>query len=347
MRRKVQSPSLEHLAILSDDVGIIQHAVYDVPNRTTGYCTDDVARAFMVAVAAGEPGRGLAARYLAFLYDAQLPDGRYHNFMGYDRNWQDAAGGFDAYGRALWAAGYGTRFAPSESWRRVCWTLLERSLAHLEALEAPRPRAYAIFGLVHAYVATGRQNTALREGIARQAAGLARAYDEHHAEGWSWFEETMTYDNARLPEALLQAGWTLNDASLIELGARTLAYYETVTVEGGVFVPIGNDGWYPRGGARARYSQQPLEAAALVDAALIARTALGDLRYEALARTGLDWFLGRNTARAAMVSESGGCRDGIDAHGVNENMGAESTLAYLASAIALARMSTEVAPVAQ
>jgi hypothetical protein len=343
----MQLPSLEHLINLSDDVGVIQHAIADIPNRSTGYCTDDAARAFMVAIAAGEAGSSLARTYLAFLYDAQLPEGRYHNFLGYDRNWQDEVGGLDAYARALWASGYGARFAPAESWRRVCWTLFERSLAHLGDIQALRPRAYAVFGLVHAYLASGRQNIALREQIAGQAGALVRAYGEHQSEGWSWFEQTMTYDNARLPQALLAAGWILEDRNLLDLGARTLAYYETVTVEDGIFVPIGNDGWYPRGGTRARYSQQPLEAAALVDAALIARTALGDLRYEALARTGLDWFLGRNTAGVVMVSESGGCRDGIDAYGVNENMGAESTLAYLSSALALARMSTEVAPVAQ
>lgn len=339
-------PSLDHLATLTDDVGVIQHATRDVPNRSTGYCTDDVARAFMVALAAGEGERAerLAGIYLAFLHDAQLPDGRYHNFMGYDRNWQEVAGGADPYARALWATGYGIRFAPRESWRRVCATLLERSLAHLGSLEALRPRAYAIIGLAHAYEAARRPNSELRGTIANLAAGFTAAFDAHQAEGWSWFEETMTYDNARLPEALLRAGHVLGDAGLIELGARTLAYYETVVIEDGTFVPVGNEGWYTRGGKRARYAQQPLEAAALIDAALAAHAALGDPRYEALARLGLEWFFGRNTAGATMVNERGGCRDGIDAHGVNENMGAESTLAYLAGALALARASTEAAP---
>jgi hypothetical protein len=341
-------PPLDHLAALTDDVGIIQHAIHDVPNRSSGYCTDDVARGFIVALdAPGEAAERLAGIYLAFLHDAQSPEGWFHNFMGYDRNWQDRAGGPDSYGRALWAAGYGARFAHRESWRRVCWTLFERSLAHLDSVRALRPRAYAIQGLAHAYEATGRQNDAIRGQIAHQAAALVNAFEEQQTEGWSWFEQTMTYDNARLPEALFRAGGALGDGRLVELGSLTLTYYETVTIEDGIFVPIGNDGWYAHGGKRARYAQQPLEASALVDAAIVARDVLGDPRYEALARIGLDWFLGGNSAGTAMVSDRGGCRDGIDAHGVNQNMGAESTLAYLASAIALSRMSTEVAPVTQ
>jgi hypothetical protein len=341
-------PPLDHLIALSDDVGLIQHATWDVPNRSTGYCTDDVARGFIVALAAGtaEPAERLAQTYLAFLYDAQLPDGRFHNFMGYDRNWQDAAGGQDAHARAVWAAGYGMRFAPRESWRQICRLMFERALPSMGSFQALRPRSYAIFGLAHAYEASGRQDSRLRDQMADQAAALVKAYREHRSEGWSWFEEAMTYDNARLPEALLCAGELLDDPELVEVGARTLSYYESVVVENGIFVPIGNDGWFPRGGRRARYSQQPLEAAALVDAALRASVVLDDPHYKALARIAFDWFLGRNTEGVTMVTERGGCRDGIDANGVNENMGAESTLAYLASAIGIARASTEVAPVA-
>ncbi len=331
---------------LTDDVGVIQHAVYDVPNRATGYCTDDVARGFMVALAAGSSGEPerLAATYLAFLHDAQLPDGRFHNFMGYDRNWQEVRGGPDAFARAVWAAGYGSRYAPRETWRRVSALLLRRSLAHAGEVQALRPRAYLILGLVHAYEAAGRADDALRALIAGQAQVLAAAFDAQRAAGWSWFEETMTYDNARLPQALLCAGEALGDARLVEVGAQALDSYEAVVVEDGTFVPIGNAGWYRRGGPRARYAQQPLEAAALVDAALAARGALGDPRYEALARLGLAWFLGKNSAGVALVNDRGGCCDGIDAHGVNQNMGAESTLAYLASALALAHEPTEAAP---
>jgi hypothetical protein len=331
---------LTHLETLTDDVGIVQHAVFDVPNRSTGYCTDDVARAFMVALAAAELDNErdralrLAGIYLAYLFDAQLPDGRFHNFMGYDRRWLDPAGCDDAFGRALWALGYGLKFAPRDSWRALCATMLARALPHLLELDGLRPRAYAIVGLAHAAEADGVVDSAIREAVAGPAADLVRAYEKNATPGWAWFEDILTYDNARLPEALLWAGRLLGDERLVALGLETLAFYETVVIENGIFVPIGSDGWYPRGGTRARYAQQPLEAAALVDAALVAFNVTGDLRFSALARIGCEWFYGRNTDGALMVS-GGGCRDGIDARGVNQNMGAESTLAYLWSALAL------------
>lgn len=333
-------PSLKHLKALTDEVGVIQHAIYNVPNRSTGYCTDDVARGFIVALGAAElegqreQALRLAGIYLAFLHDAQLPDGRFHNFMGYDRVWLDGVGGHDAYARAVWALGYGVGHAPRESWRALCATMLARALPHLLTLGGLRPRAYAILGLCHACEADPAGDSAIRKAVAGLTVDLLRSFEQNAAPGWTWFEESMTYDNARLPEALLRAGRLLGNERLFALGAETLAFYESVVIEDGVFVPIGSDGWYPRGGSRARYAQQPLEAAALVDAALVAYNATGDLRFSRLAQTAFEWFFGRNSDGALMVS-GGGCRDGIDAHGVNQNMGAESTLSYLAGAIAL------------
>jgi hypothetical protein len=212
--------------------------------------------------------------------------------------------------------------------------MLARALPHLLELVDLRPRAYAIIGLAYAAESDGGIDFAIREALAGPVADLARAFERHAGPGWRWFEDILTYDSARLPEALLRAGSLLGDERIVALGLETLEFYESVVVENGIFVPIGSDGWYPRGGRRARYAQQPLEAAALVDAALVAYNVTGDLRFSALARIGCEWFFGRNTDGALMVS-GGGCRDGIDAHGVNQNMGAESTLAYLSSALAL------------
>src|ERR1700730_1641882 len=160
-------PVLDHLMTLTDDVGIIQHAVHDIPNRATGYCTDDVARAFMVVVAAGD-NRELrdsatkrAETYLGFLYEAQIPDGRFHNFMGYDRRWLDIVGTQDSFGRALWSLGFGMRYAPRDSWQRVCSVMFDRAFPIVATLEFTRSRAYAILGLSHAYEARARQDEAL------------------------------------------------------------------------------------------------------------------------------------------------------------------------------------------
>ncbi len=337
-----QPPALDHLRALSDDVGIIQHANYDVPNRSTGYCTDDVARALIVAIAASEHEGSrehalvLGRRYLAFLVDAQTDDGRFHNFMSYARAWLDDVGTDDSIGRAIWALGYAQRFAPLASWCEVARTLLTAVLPHAAELRFVRSRAYAALGLAHARAALGRDAGAYLEMPLRAiGTDLVARHAACAGSGWDWFENELTYDNARLPEALLRIGTVLDDPAYVELGLRTLRFYESIVMEGGVFVPIGNAGWYPRGGRRARLGQQPLEAAALVDVALAAQAATGDAHYRTLADAGLQWFLGRNSAAAVLVV-GGGCCDGLDAVGPNGNMGAESTLAYLAAAFALA-----------
>jgi len=328
---------------LSDDVGIIQHAVEDVPNRSTGYCTDDVSRAFMVAVAKMDidPHDGaaerLASTYLSFLHDAQMPDGRFHNFMAYDRTWLDAVGTHDSVGRALWSLGYGMRFAPRASWRRVCKKLFDRGLPALDWLQYARSQAYAMIGLAHASeasVADGdvpEYHTRLRT----LADAMAARYDAARDGDWQWFENELTYDNARLPESLLRAGLTLRDRRLVETGMRTFQFYERATVEDGIYVPVGNEGWYPRDGHKAVYCQQPLEGTAMVDAALVAYDATGDPAHRTTAQLALDWYYGRNS-RGIVMARNGGCLDGLDADSVNMNMGAESTLAFLSSAYAMA-----------
>jgi hypothetical protein len=336
-----QGASLEHVAALSDDVGIHQHAIYDVPNRHEGYCTDDVARAFILAnvASAHEETRELALRlgrvYLAFLMHAQNPDGGFRNFMSYGRAWLDETGTPDSNGRAIWAIGHGLRFSSSQSWRRICAGMLERALPHVDRLAFVRSQAYAGLGLVHAYESFGRD----RPTLASRLRALGAEFTARHAAcagaGWDWFEDALTYDNARLAEVVLRIGSVLDDSDLIDLGLRTFAFYESVVVEAGVFVPIGNDGWYERGKARARYAQQPLEAAAFVDAALAAEAVTGEGRYRRLAELGLAWYHGRNS-RDALMTAGGACCDGLDALAVNRNMGAESTLAYVASVFALA-----------
>jgi len=345
-------PSLEHLHALSDDVGIAQHAIHDIPNRQEGYCTDDVARALMVALAATAHERyrdealGLARIYLAFMCDAQMPDGRYHNFMNYGRAWLDDVGTPDSNGRAIWAMGFGMRFAPREAWRAICAERVERALPHVAGLGFLRSRAYAALGLVNAFEASGGKNGAVESALRAIGAQMVACHRRNAADGWDWFEPELTYDNARLPEALLRIGTVLAERSFIDLGLATLAFYEATTIEDGMFVPIGNAGWYVRGGFRARYAQQPLEAAALVDVALAAEGATADKRYRRLAECGLEWFYGRNTRNAVMAS-GGACFDGLEEVGINRNMGAESTLAYLRSALALAQPTAEVLRIAR
>ncbi len=345
-------PSLDHLRALTDDVGIAQHAIHDIPNRQEGYCTDDVARAFMVAIAASAHERhrdealGLARVYLAFMLDAQMPDGRYHNFMSYSRTWLDDVGTPDSNGRAVWAMGFGMRFALREAWRHVCAERIDRALPHVDQSGFVRSSAYAALGLAHAYEASGRRHAGVEATLRRIGADLVARFRIHSDATWEWFENELTYDNARLPEALLRIGTVLSDPEFVEVGRKTLDFYEMVTVEDGMFVPIGNAGWYVRNARRTRYAQQPLEATALVDAALAAEAATGEKRYLRLAECGLEWFYGRNSRNAVMVS-GGACFDGLEEVGVNRNMGAESTLAYLSSVLALAPPGADVLRIAR
>jgi hypothetical protein len=340
-------PSLEHVIALTDDVGIAQHAHGDVPNRHEGYCTDDVARALIVALMASESARmrpdalRLARIYLAFLAHAQRPDGRFHNFMSYERTWLDDVGSQDSNGRAIWALGYGVRNAPRRAWRELCERLFDRAVPHVASFDYARPRAYAALGLVHAFEARGRRDEMLASVLRTIGDELTGRFAAGSAPGWDWFEPEFTYDNARLCEALVRIGTVLDHRPFVELAVHAFAFYESVVVEDGTFVPIGNAGWYRRGGPRARYAQQPLEATAFVDAALALEAATGDLRYRRPAASGVAWFRGRNSGDAVMVA-GGGCCDGLGESGVNDNMGAESTLAYLASVFALAKSGTDV-----
>jgi hypothetical protein len=345
---------LNHLIALTDDDGVIQHAVEDIPNRSTGYCTDDVSRAFMVVLAKLEidPGDAMAQRmagvYLSFLHDAQIDDGRFHNFMSYERTWLDAVGTHDSVGRALWSLGYGMRYAQRGSWRRISKKIFDNGLQAVDWLQWPRAQAYAAIGLSHACessIADG-EIPRYRDLLAALAQQLKERYLEVRDTDWHWFENLMTYDNARLPEALLRAGLTLQDDELVADGLRTFDFYTGVTVENGVFVPIGNEGWYHRGGPRPRYCQQPLEAVSLVDAALVAFDATGDPAHRAIAQIGLDWYHGRNT-RGIVMARNGGCLDGLNETSVNMNMGAESTLAFLASAYALAARPAQTLTIAR
>jgi len=353
--RTYRRPALDHLLAMTDDVGLLQHATLDVPNRSCGYSTDDVGRALIVACdAAGRrateaDGARLMTTYLAYLHDAQLPDGSFHNFMGYDRRWQDHAGTPDAVGRAIWGLGYAERYAPRDTWRSVAGRMRAHALAAIPAMAYVRSRAYAALGLVHALATRPADEFALRAVLDASLATIADAYDAHAAPDWQWCENELTYDNARLCEALLRGGAALGNARYAEVGLAMLEFYSSVTIEGegdapaesrrAIFVPVGNDGWYPRGGVKARYGQQPLEAAAMVDAAYAALDVTGDERWRNVAEIAHAWFLGGNTLRAKVATDSG-CRDGLDATGVNGNMGAESTVCYLMSAIAVANRST-------
>ena len=261
-----REPVLDHLIALTDDVGVFQHAHSTIPNRANGYCTDDVARALIVAVEAArdrateQAGIKLGTTYLAFLHDAQLPDGWFHNFMGYDRRWQDRRGTEDSFGRAVWGLGHCAAWAPRDGWRMVARKQLTAALPCLAGLEHLRPRAYAALGLA-AVAAAAPGDMQVTAALRAAVAPIAAAYQAVATPEWRWCDDHLTYDNARLPEALIRAGAVLGDEALLRTGLEMLDFYAGIVIEDGIFVPIGNAGWYARGGPRARYGLVVVETA--------------------------------------------------------------------------------------
>lgn len=323
-------PRLEHLEVMTDDTGIIQHARYSVPNRDEGYCLDDNARALQFIVkleAAGfEDHRlyRLQNNYLSFCAHAlDKSTGRFRNFLSYDRRWLEKQGSEDSHARALWALSETAANADSWGARRLARELFESAQETSLSFMSPRAWGYSLMG----FVKLGK--TAEAEIL----VGRLMASYLAHADGeWNWFENSATYANARLSQAMIVAGRALDKPEAVSVGLKSLNWLCEVQNERGRFCPIGNDGFLAKGKKMPRFDQQPLEAAAHVSACLAAWEATRDPRWKREAERAFGWFLGNNVLGARMAEcETGGCRDGLLECGPNENQGAESTISYLSA----------------
>jgi len=328
---------LDHLRHMTDETGMLQHAIFTVPNYSEGYTTDDNARALMVSAlleALGdEAALKLGSRYLAFIWYAFNTDtGRFRNFMDYQRNWLEEYGSDDSHGRTLWALGTVLGRSTTPALHSMAGRVFEQALPAILTTTSPRAWAFALIG-IQEYLqryAGDRRASQVREELSGRLLGL---YQAHHSENWRWYEDRLTYCNAALPHALLVCGQATANPSMTEAGLASLAWLanlQRADGEGRHFVPIGSNGFYPQGGERARFDQQPVEAQAMVSACLEAHRVTGDLRWRKEARRAFEWFLGRNDLNLPIYDPTtGGCRDGIHPDRVNENQGAESTLAFL------------------
>jgi hypothetical protein len=321
--------SLTHLRRLTDDTGLLQHARYGVADPHHGYTLDDNVRAVAVAVGlerAGLDAADLVDRYLRFTVYAARPDGRFRNLLGYDRRWIDAVAGDDTHGRVVAALGLTAAIAPDPATRDLAAVLVHPVLAHLGAMTAVRGIAHGIIGLCWLQSA-GLGDPEL---LAQLCERLVSAYSNQRTAGWEWFEPLLTYDNARLPHALLLAGAVTGQTSYVQVGRRTLDFLLATVCADGYLDIIGNRGWYSRGGQRACFDQQPIDAAAVAEATIAAHRVLGGRRYRAAADAAANWFTGRNRTGVGLLDVvSGACYDGLEPNGINRNQGAESTLASL------------------
>ncbi|HEX9734617.1 MAG TPA: glycosyltransferase family 4 protein [Thermoanaerobaculia bacterium] len=346
--------NLAHLDSLSDHTGILQHAAFSVPRYEAGYCVDDNARALLLTTLLEDAGiedikpvRALGSRYLAFVRHAfDPPSGRFRNFMSYSRQWGDGPGSEDSHGRALWGLGtvIGHSYDPGR--RNLADSLFHAALPRVEAFTSPRAWAYVLLGIdeyLHAFQGETRVQ-ALRKRLAER---LLELYRQASSPAWSWFEERATYCNARLSQAVLVSGWRMEHDEMKAAGLRSLEWLSEVqrSPSGeGYFAPIGSDGFYEKGGTKAEFDQQPVEACAMVSACLAAQSVTGDERWGLDASRAFNWFLGQNQQQRSLYdAATGGCRDGLHVDRLNENQGAESTLSFLLALVEM-RGATQSTP---
>jgi glycosyltransferase involved in cell wall biosynthesis len=333
---------LNHLLRMTDDTGILQHAIFTIPNRREGYTTDDNARAliFSLLLESLEPGTlernrpisNSAALYLAFLEHAFNPaKGRFKNFLRYDRRWNESVGSEDSHGRALWALGTVLGQSQDHGLRGAAGRLFEFSLPAVLEFNSPRAWAYALLG-IQDYLTSypgDRDAQKVRSTLTRRLVGM---YESIRRPDWTWFENVLAYGNARLPQSLLLVGAACSDDRMISAGLESLDWLLAMQrcEINGHFVPIGSQGFYRQDGEKARFDQQPLEAAGAVSACLQAYRVTGDSCWRREAWLAFNWFLGDNDLQLPLYdSVTGGCRDGLHPDRANENQGAESTLSFL------------------
>ena len=337
--RELPELKLSHLSRMTDSTGMFQHAIFSVPNFSEGYCTDDNARAFILGVLLSELGvdpeqvRTLATTYAAFLYHAfDLKAKRFHNHMSFDRRWLDEQGSEDCQARALWALGVGVGRSPYRSFQIMAGQLFTLALPALTEFTSPRAWAFGLIG-INEYLRRLRGDSLVNQTRETLTARLMELFEKNAQPEWRWFEDSLSYDNAKLPHALILSGRVAGQPAMVERGLEALRWLTELQIsEQGHFRSIGTNGFYHRGGVRAHFDQQPIEAQAMASACLEAYRATSDVWWYEQAQCAFDWFLGWNDLGVELYSpKTGGCRDGLHVDRVNRNQGAESTLAFLLS----------------
>jgi glycosyltransferase involved in cell wall biosynthesis len=333
--------SLKHLRAMTDDTGLLQHATFTIPRYGEGYCLDDNARALLLMTLLDDGGvddpavvRPLGSRYLAFVDHAfDAVSGRFRNFMSYDRRWQEPCGSEDSHGRALWALGAVIGRANDPGRHSLAGDLFHAARPAVSTFTSPRAWAYTLFG-IEEYLRAFQGDSAVAALRAELGDRLMGLFERTRRPGWEWFEDSLTYCNARLPQALIMAGAALGRRDMTKAGLESLAWLVSVqTSPVGDFAPVGSNGFHHRvGAAAAMFDQQPVEACATIAACLEAQRISADPCWVEGARRAFNWFLGDNHLRQWLYDPAtGGCRDGVHPDRVNQNQGAEATLSFLQS----------------
>jgi len=342
-----------HLLSMTDDTGMLQHAIFSLPNSLEGYTTDDNARALVVttllatsSVPQSNEHAALSHRYLAFLWFAfHAKTGRFRNFLSYNREWQEEVGSEDSHGRALWALGTVLGHSEDAGLRGAAGRLFEAAVPATLTFSSPRAWAFSVLGM-QAYLDWFPGDRVIQSTRNLLADRLLDIYERSHSETWRWFEKSLSYSNARLSQALLVAGWRSSNKRMIEVGCESLRWLTRIQhhQEDDLFVPIGSRGFFAQDGERARFDQQPIEACATISACLHAFRLTEEKCWLDEAWCAFRWFLGENDLQVPLYDAvTGGCRDGLHPDRANENQGAESTLSFLMSLLEMRSIKTSTA----
>jgi len=330
---------LTHLKRLTDDTGLIQHAKYIVPDRHTGYCLDDNSRALMLCAWAffllqSDDAKELISTYFSFTHFMQNPDGHFRNFIDYQRHFLDETGSDDACGRALWALGYIIWRPPRDAYRSLAFECFKKALPHVRGLNL-RGKALAMLGMV-SYLRCYQGDESAVALLRECADYLLDLYKDVSDDNWRWFEDIICYDNGIMPMALFQTYSILREEKYLRVARETLEFLEKTITHNGRLSIVGSRGWYKRGGIKAKYDQQPIDAAAMVLAYQSAYRVTEDKEYLKKMRQAFGWFLGENDMGMSLYDyETKGCADGLLPEGVSLNQGGESTVSFLMALLAM------------
>ncbi|HYB67038.1 MAG TPA: hypothetical protein VEC43_01820 [Candidatus Acidoferrales bacterium] len=333
----VKSVKLDHLFALTDATAVIQHARFSVPYKKEGYAVDDNARALVFSVKAPQywPDDRLAElqkKLLSFLLLMQDDNGQLHNFMDFSLDLIGKPAIGDHLGRTLWATGAILNSGVAEGMKAPARLVFDRALPWARVSDSLRTKAYACLAL-HERMLAEPDDKNLETDLKEISADLLKAYEVNKDGAWQWYENILSYDNPRLSQAMLVGYELLHDEVLLNAGEETLRFLNNAETQNGICTPIGNNGWYTKGKAKALYDQQPIEPGAMVEAAAIAYRLTHDRSYEDMARQALGWFFSMNTKNVIVYdAASGACYDGVGERGLNQNQGAESTIAFLLAA---------------
>lgn len=342
--------NLSHLRNITDTTGILQHSVFSIPNRNEGYCIDDNCRALLVIILNKYLFRDpladqLLYTYLSFIHYAYNSEtGLFRNFMSYDRKWLDDKGTEDSNGRTMFVLGYFIKNAENHSHLALCKMLFDASLKSMEKFGSLRAMAHIIMGCIF-YLQKFSGAREVKRICERMLESLYERYMENSTESWKWFEDSLTYDNARLSQALLMGGIYFKNSNYLYSGLESLTWlFDVIYDKERNFVSlVGNDGWYKKNGEKSRFDQQPVEIPSIIDACYQAYLITEDMEWINKIGITFSWFLGNNERQEPMYDfTTGGCYDGLTAALTNQNQGAESTVSWLTSLHRMYRIRQEL-----